>query len=201
MGGLAATTREAARILDASGRQIIIIETVGVGQSELDIAESADTVLVVLVPESGDSVQIMKAGLMEIADIFVVNKSDRPGADHICDAIRAMQERSAIAASRQALVVQTTASLNKGIVELYKGIGEHRRYLEQNSRLERNRKQRLKNELRLCIETSFAEILWNDFMAENDIDQIVRTIWSQKADIRVTARRLVTKWLTENSLR
>ena len=83
MGGLARTSKEAARILDACGKQVIIIETVGVGQSELDIAEATDTVLVILTPESGDSIQTMKAGLMEIADIFVVNKADRPGAEDI----------------------------------------------------------------------------------------------------------------------
>jgi LAO/AO transport system kinase len=83
LGGLAATTREVADVLDAFGLDIVIIETVGVGQSELDIARTADTSVVVLVPESGDSIQTLKAGLMEIADVFVVNKSDRPGADRL----------------------------------------------------------------------------------------------------------------------
>src|SRR5215208_3809684 len=83
LGGLAATTREVADVLDAYGFDRILVETVGVGQSELDIARTADTSLVVLVPESGDSIQTLKAGLMEIADIFVVNKADRPGADRL----------------------------------------------------------------------------------------------------------------------
>lgn len=83
LGGLAATTREVADVLDAYGFDRILIETVGVGQSELDIARTADTTVVVLVPESGDSIQTMKAGLMEIADVFVINKADRPGADRL----------------------------------------------------------------------------------------------------------------------
>src|SRR3954467_5334015 len=83
LGGLAGTTREVADVLDAFGFDRILIETVGVGQSELDIARTADTSIVVLVPESGDSIQTLKAGLMEIADIFVVNKADRPGADRL----------------------------------------------------------------------------------------------------------------------
>lgn len=83
LGGLAATTREVCDVLDAFGLDVILIETVGVGQSELDIARTADTSLVVLVPEAGDSIQTLKAGLMEIADIFVVNKADRPGADRL----------------------------------------------------------------------------------------------------------------------
>ena len=90
LGGLASATREAADVLDAYGLDRILIETVGVGQSELDIARSADTSLVVLVPESGDSIQMLKAGLMEIADVFAVNKSDRPGADRLRNDIELM---------------------------------------------------------------------------------------------------------------
>jgi LAO/AO transport system kinase len=90
LGGLAATTREVADVLDAFGFDRILVETVGVGQSELDIARTADTSVVVLVPESGDSIQTLKAGLMEIADVFVVNKSDRPGADRLRNELELM---------------------------------------------------------------------------------------------------------------
>src|SRR5688500_10671745 len=90
LGGLAATTREVADVLDGYGFDRIIIETVGVGQSELDVARTADTTVVVLVPESGDSIQTLKAGVMEIADIFVVNKSDRPGADRLRNDVELM---------------------------------------------------------------------------------------------------------------
>ncbi len=90
LGGLAAATREVADVLDAFGLDRILIETVGVGQSELDIARTADTSVVVLVPESGDSIQTLKAGLMEIADVFVVNKADRPGADRVRNEIELM---------------------------------------------------------------------------------------------------------------
>src|SRR5205809_3272832 len=90
VGGLATTTREAADVLDAFGFDRILIETVGVGQSELDIARTADTSVVVLVPESGDSIQTLKAGLMEIADIFIVNKADRPGADRLRNELELM---------------------------------------------------------------------------------------------------------------
>ena len=90
LGGLAAATREVADVLDAFGIERILIETVGVGQTELDIARTADTSLVVLVPESGDSIQTLKAGLMEIADIFVVNKADRPGADRLRNELELM---------------------------------------------------------------------------------------------------------------
>ena len=90
LGGLAATTREVADVLDGFGFDRVIIETVGVGQSELDVARTADTIMVVLVPESGDSIQTLKAGVMEIADIFVINKSDRPGADRLRNDVELM---------------------------------------------------------------------------------------------------------------
>jgi LAO/AO transport system kinase len=90
LGGLAAATREVADVLDAFGLDRILIETVGVGQTELDIARTADTSVVILVPESGDSIQTLKAGLMEIADVFVVNKADRPGADRLCHELEVM---------------------------------------------------------------------------------------------------------------
>jgi LAO/AO transport system kinase len=90
LGGLAVTTREVVDLLDAFGFDRILIETVGVGQSELDIAAAADTTVVVLVPESGDAIQAMKAGLMEISDLFVINKSDRPGADRLANEVKLM---------------------------------------------------------------------------------------------------------------
>jgi LAO/AO transport system kinase len=90
LGGLSKKAKETCEILDASGKDFILIETVGVGQSELDIAQTADTTVVVLVPESGDAVQTMKAGLMEIGDIFVINKSDREGSDALGVALRTM---------------------------------------------------------------------------------------------------------------
>lgn len=121
LGGLSKKTREASDILDASGCDIILIETVGVGQSELDVASATDTTIVVLVPESGDSIQAMKAGLMEIADIFVLNKSDRPGAEQAATAIKTViglkphDENSWMSP-----VEKTIASEGKGIEEVAK---------------------------------------------------------------------------------
>ena len=111
MGGLAGATKDAAHILDACGKQIIMIETVGVGQSELDIAQATDTVVVVLVPEVGDTIQILKAGLMEIADIYVVNKADRPGAETLSQAIDTVLDRAPRPKGRRAPVFRTSASV------------------------------------------------------------------------------------------
>lgn len=191
MGGLARTTKEASRILDACGKQIIIIETVGVGQSELDIAEATDTVLVIITPESGDSIQIMKAGLMEIADIFVVNKADRPGAEDISIAIQGMLKRSLRKRGWMPPIYLTSASVNEGMTELYDGIWEHHRYLQDENRLSERRKSQLKQELRQRMEEELSKIIWQDVIEKKDIDQIVSYLWGRKLDPQNAARRIV----------
>lgn len=122
-GGLSRATREVVQLLDAFGFDIILIETVGVGQTELDIMSVAHTTVVVLVPESGDTIQTMKAGLMEIADIFVVNKADREGAGRIFGELQAMAEMAAGGAKIPVLKVE--AARNKGVDELVKNIAAH----------------------------------------------------------------------------
>lgn len=197
MGGLSRTTKEASRILDASGKQIVIIETVGVGQSELDIAEATDTVIVILTPESGDSIQIMKAGLMEIADIFVVNKADRPGAEDISLSIKGMLDRSLRKRDWTPPIFLTTASLNKGIDELYEGIWSHSRYLQQNSELEKRRRAQLKLELRSRIESEFSHILWQDIIVKKNVENLVQEIWARKIDPQNAARRIIEELIEE----
>jgi len=191
MGGLARTTKEASRILDASGKQIIIIETVGVGQSELDIAEATDTVLVVITPESGDSIQIMKAGLMEIADIFVVNKADRPGAEDIAIAIENMLKRSLRKREWMPPMFLTSASLNEGIPQLYAGIWDHHRFLQNESRLQERRKSQLKQELRQRMEEELSQLIWQDVVEKKDIDELVHHIWAREVDPQHAARKIV----------
>jgi len=197
MGGLSRTTKEASRILDASGKQIIIIETAGVGQSELDIAEATDTVLVILTPESGDSIQIMKAGLLEIADIFVVNKADRPGAKDISLSIQGMLDRSLRKREWIPPIFLTSASTNVGMDELYEGVWNHSRYLKQDSHLEERRKAQLKLELRARIESEFSQILWKDIVTKKNIDNAVEKIWSRSIDPQNAARNIVMELIEE----
>ena len=199
MGGLSRTTRETARILDAGGRQIIIIETVGVGQSELDIAQTADTVLVVLMPESGDHIQMMKAGLMEIADLFAVNKSDRPGAEQLSESIRQMLDHSTRKQSWPPPVFLTAASLNRGIEALYEGLWAHRRHLEKDRRLEIRRKTQLETELRQRIQEIISEFFWQTFTDTNRLADMVENIWSSRTDPRTAARRIVSAWIKRNA--
>jgi len=161
MGGLAVHTAQACDVLDAAGFSRILIETVGVGQSELEVARTADSTAVVLVPESGDGVQAMKAGLMEIGDVFVVNKADREGADQAAFAIRAALELRAPGSDWNPPVLLTTASAGEGVAELVDAIEAHLEHLARGGGLERRRRGRLEQRLHDLMR----ERLWGEFRA------------------------------------
>lgn len=131
VGGLARASRDVARLLEASGKDIVVVETVGVGQSELDIMRLADTVVVVLVPEAGDTVQAMKAGLLEIADVFVVNKADRDGAARIKTELEQMLHLRP-ADGWEIPVLMTVATVEQGIGELVAALDQHAAYLRSS---------------------------------------------------------------------
>ena len=134
LGGLARTTADVVTVLDASGRDIVLIETVGVGQDEVDIVRLADITVVILVPGMGDDVQTIKAGIMEIADIFVINKSDREGAERVEREIRALQSLAERKDGWMPPIVKTVASEGKGIEELAVAISEYETYLQNEDR-------------------------------------------------------------------
>ncbi len=139
LGGLARTTADVATVLDASGRDLVMIETVGVGQDEVDIVRLADITVVILVPGMGDDVQIIKAGIMEIADIFVINKSDREGAERVEREIRALQSLATRTDNWTPPIVKTVATEGTGIQEVAAAIAEYEAYLqEENLVLKRN---------------------------------------------------------------
>ncbi len=166
LGGLSKKAREAADILDAAGFDVILMETVGVGQSELDIAGAADTTVVVLVPESGDGIQAMKAGLMEIADFFVLNKADRPGADQAVMSIKLILGFRPHAASTWMVdVVKTEANQGKGIEDVAALIQSHRQYLERGG-LEQRRKARIERRVREIVEDRLQTNFWNHGRSE-----------------------------------
>jgi LAO/AO transport system kinase len=134
LGGLARTTADVATVLDASGRDVILIETVGVGQDEIDIVRLADITVVMLVPGMGDDVQTIKAGIMEIADIFVINKSDREGAERVEREIRALQSLAVRNDGWTPPIVKTVASEGKGVEELGAAVAEYENYLQKENR-------------------------------------------------------------------
>jgi len=133
LGGLARATADVATVLDAAGRDVIMIETVGVGQDEIDIVRLADVTVVILVPGMGDDVQTIKAGIMEIADIFVINKSDRDGADRVEREIRALQSLAARSDHWTPPIVKTVASEGAGILELATAIRDYEAYLQKEN--------------------------------------------------------------------
>jgi len=156
LGGLSRGTREAVSILDACGFEIVIIETVGVGQSEIDVMRVADTVCVILVPGLGDDVQAMKAGIMEIADLFVVNKSDKPGADRVVNEVRAVLEFLKNRSGWMPTVTQTVAETGDGVAELGAELRSHREYANKGEA----GKLREETRLRSKIEDILAERLY-----------------------------------------
>ena len=145
LGGLSLATREAIRLLGAFGFDPVILETVGVGQSELEVAAVADTTIVVLTPNLGDGVQMIKAGILEIADIFVVNKADLDGHQRVALELRGMMNLSPKAAWRPPIIA-TSAVKQDGIEELWAAIEAHRKHLESTGRAESQAESRLKDE-------------------------------------------------------
>ncbi|MBI5731600.1 MAG: methylmalonyl Co-A mutase-associated GTPase MeaB [Ignavibacteriales bacterium] len=168
LGGLSKKTIDAADVLDAAGYDIIIFETVGVGQSELDVAKAADTTIVILVPESGDSIQAMKAGLMEIADFFVLNKSDRPGADSAMTALKTiLMMRDHTEKSWMPNIIKAVASENSGTKEIAEEISRHHQFLEQNGLLKQNREKNYKVRIKEIIEHLLKDEFWKERRAES----------------------------------
>jgi LAO/AO transport system kinase len=152
LGGLSLSTPEAIRMLDAVGRDWIIVETVGVGQVEVEIAGKADTTVVVLNPGWGDSVQANKAGLMEIADVFVINKADRKGVEETRRDIEQMLELSDLPhESWRPPIITTIGNTGEGVPALWDAIGEHRASIESTGELKTRRDFRLREELREII--------------------------------------------------
>jgi len=159
-GGLALRTKEVCDLLDAFGCEHVIIETVGVGQVELDIASAAHTTVVVLVPESGDSIQVMKAGLMEIGDVFCVNKSDRTGADRLAVAICSVLEQRRDSDGWIPPVVETVATAGTGVDKLSDALRAHRQFLESGGRLAERRRNAIRAEVVELVEEQLRQNVW-----------------------------------------
>jgi LAO/AO transport system kinase len=203
LGGLPRTARRVAKLLDAFGKDILILETVGVGQTELDIIESSDTTVVVLYPGGGDAIQTMKAGLMEIADIFVVNKADRPGADQVVAEIESMLSLNPKDCAWQVPVITAQALNNVGIDELFETIEEHRRVLESTGQLTLQRQEQLKKELVKSIEQGVSERLAGLMEKDKDLVALSEKVVKGEVDPYSTAieilcdQDILRNWLSK----
>ena len=177
LGGISLATPEAVRVLDAAGKDIVVIETVGVGQAEVEITDACDTTLVVVNPGWGDAIQAAKAGLMEIADVFVVNKADRAGAK---DSVRELKQMLEMAdADWKPEIVETIATKGEGIDDLWTAIEKHRAYQEEHGLLEARRRRRVEREIREIVAERFrqrVEIDAHDLLASLSDDVTARRL-------------------------
>jgi LAO/AO transport system kinase len=160
LGGLSRSTKETVRLMDAYGFDVILIETVGVGQSELDIMKLADSVAVVLNPGSGDVVQVFKAGIMEIADLFVVNKADMPGVPKLLAEIEAMLDLVKHDSPYRPPVVQTISTENKGLQELWESLLLHKNYLTESGEGKERKLQNLQREVMEVVQHEIFQQVW-----------------------------------------
>ncbi len=186
LGGLARTTQEAADLLDAAGKEIVILETVGVGQSELAVASACDLTVVVLVPESGGMVQAMKAGLMEVAELFVVNKADRPGAEEMKHQL-VDASRHLIVEGRRPPVVLTSAISDGGIPELMSEILAYRAWLQEGDRKEKKRRVQAQARIRELVRSTLEEKFWAQEMVQRSLAEAADSYQSGQASLMEAA--------------
>ena len=189
LGGLARKAQEAGDILAASGKDVIIFETVGVGQGEYDIAKAADLTILVLVPESGDEIQLMKAGLVEIADIFVINKSDREGADHLADTLSSMINAIGNDSKPDAPVFTTVASDGRGMDKFFDGVFDQLDKFDRCGLLVQKKKERYRNRVKKLIQEQLLGEFWTEDRlrkledATKSLDTITESPYSIANDI------------------
>ena len=189
LGGLARKTQEAGDILAASGKDIIIFETVGVGQGEYDIAKAADLTILVLVPESGDEIQLMKAGLIEIADIFVINKSDREGADRLANTLSSMINAIGNDSKPDAPVFTTVASDGRGMDKFFVGVFDQLDKFDRCGLLVQKKKERYRNRVKKLIQEQLLVEFWTEDRlrkledATKSLDTITESPYSIADDI------------------
>jgi LAO/AO transport system kinase len=194
LGGLTSSVYDVVEILDAAGMNVILIETVGVGQDEVDIVKIADTTLVVLMPGLGDAVQTIKAGLMEIADIFVVNKADTPGVEQAVAELESMLDLAAPVGRRTPIIV-TSAKEKKGIPLLTESIAEHREYLMKDKGFERRRRQRYEAELIEIIRRRLMDFIFDEDKLKGVVDCCIDRIARNELDPYTAADDILGKIL------
>jgi LAO/AO transport system kinase len=182
LGGLARATADVALLLDAAGKKQILVETVGVGQDEVDIVQLADCTLVVLVPGLGDEVQHLKAGLMEIADVFVLNKSDREGAERFEQQLLAMLSLAPERDGWRAPVVRTVATENKGIAELAAKVAEFRRHAEAGTARETRSVERWKKRLLELLQARLLDRVIGSQPGAHSLEELARRVAGRRLD-------------------
>jgi LAO/AO transport system kinase len=194
LGGLSEATLQAALLMDAAGKDVVLLETVGVGQAEVDIIDHADTVILALMPGSGDSIQALKAGVMEIPDIIVVNKSDHPLTDTMVREIRGVLSLGP-KQSWRVPIVKTEATRGEGIDELVETIEKHRRHIVEEGTLEERRARNLMNEVMELAAVRLRRKLEDSLREDESVQEMLQQVVQRKLDPASAAAKLLEREL------
>ncbi len=199
LGGLSKATKEVVKVMDAFAMDWIIIETVGVGQAELDIMYIADSTIVVLTPGAGDSIQTMKAGIMEIADIFAINKSDMPGADRVAAEVELMLNLQDDHKKWRPPVVKTsTINKSQGVDKLLAAVEKHRNYLQDKDMFMQRRQERAKNETLDIVNYQWNRMVKQQMSLPGRVNELLKKVASREID-PYTASDLILEWIISDS--
>lgn len=182
LGGLSRKTSDVVKLMDAFGMDLVIIETVGVGQSEVDIVKNADSTLVVLVPGLGDDIQAIKAGILEIGDVFAINKADRDGCDKLNVEIEMMLDLDSRELAWRPPIKRTIASKDEGVDELVEALDEHFEFLEDSGELAERRKDRTRNEIITMINEQIGRYVSEIIASSDDFNSQVETVHNRLGD-------------------
>ena len=193
LGGLSEATLQAALLMDASGKDDVLLETVGIGQAEVDIIDHADTVVLVLMPGAGDSIQALKAGIMEIPDVIVVNKADHPLTGTMIREIRAVLSLGP-PTSWQVPIVKTEAASGEGVEELAERMAEHRAHIEAQGTLEERRRRNLMNEVLALATHRLRRRLEHSVRDDASVGQLLDEVVARRLDPASAAARLLERW-------
>jgi LAO/AO transport system kinase len=192
MGGLSAATGDVVTVLDASGKDIVLVETVGAGQDEVDIADTAHTTIVINIPGAGDDMQAIKAGILEIADILVVNKADIPGAESTFKQLHIFTDLQRNA-GWDVPILKTIAHKEQGITELIDAINRHRQFLRESGRLEKITRKRARRQLLAVAQRMMLEQVVGGVAGEARVAELVERIASREIDPHTAAARLIAR--------
>jgi len=193
LGGLARTTADVVKIMDAFGKDWVIVETVGVGQDEVEIAKTADTTIVVLAPGLGDTIQSMKAGVMEIADLYVVNKADRSGADELVSevTVRVEQDSQIKKSVWKPPIVKTIAVENQGTDTLVEALEKHRSFLQQSGKLTKNRREKTRQETLALLRDEISRNVLEKVLGNGRFDALIDDIVAHKKDPYTSVQEII----------
>jgi len=199
LGGLAHTTKEVIKAMDAFGFDWVIVETVGVGQAEIDIMHVADSTVVVLTPGAGDAIQTIKAGIMEIADIFAVNKCDLPGAAKVAAEVEIMLDMQAEKLDWRPPVVSTSTIDGRGVADLLSAVNEHRRYLQESGLFNRRREERAKSETLSLVHHRWRQLIQQQTNLPGKVNELLSAVSRREIDPYTAAGRILSHMVAGRS--